>query len=292
MIGAPSCLINQGLQNSGDFLTTFAWSDGTVNETVNGTRDFAYSFDGMQFDLNVQPGTWQFSIYTSVWWAKGLVEFLDEDGNIIDVATYESKTAAAGSSEYRVVKLTYSADEAQTITVRNMPALAFDGHRGNMSFAAVTVESAIDHLSVMNADAPAINTALTAIAYASADDSLPLINNDGVSFQWQSSDEADGEFNDIEGATDAVYQPTQADIGKYLRISATFAGKTVSYTLTAPVFGLIYEPVFKDFKGETLETLSTNLINVTHRYYNPAEDGGTEFMMVVAVYDPDGRLIM
>lgn len=289
MVGNPVCLLSQNLDRSNDFTTNFSWNDGSVNTTVNNTRDFSYSFDGMKFSMNVKPGVWKFSIYTSVWWAKGYILFQDETGNIIGTANYESKAAQSGTSEYRRVNLIYSSDEAHTITVRNMPALAFDSHRGNMSFAAVTVEQFIDHVWIDGGDAPDIRTTLAAKAYVSPDESLEFFSYDGVTFKWQRSESASGPFVDIPGATNANYKPTAADVGYYLRVEAVFAGKTVYRVTDQPVSNLIFAPVFVDGKGNTCANMLDKPFAASLRYYNRTAAAET-LTMYVAIYDANQRL--
>ncbi|MDR1135941.1 MAG: DUF5110 domain-containing protein [Clostridiales Family XIII bacterium] len=289
MIGNPSDLLGANLSHANDFTTVFSWNDGTVNPTVTGTRDFAYSFDGMKFDIDVQPGIWKFSIYTSVWWGKGYLEFTDENGDVIGVAQYESRAATNGVSEYRKVNLVYSSAEAHTITVRNMPALAFDGHRGNMSFVAVTAERFIDHVSISGGETPNISTELTAKAFVSPDDSLEFISYDGVQFQWQSGDSPNGYFADIEGADTAAYRPVDGDVGKYLRVLASFADVTVSATTQQPVSDLIFDPVFIDGKGAVVTALADRPLNVTLAYYNDGAEALT-LTLYAAIYSADGRL--
>jgi hypothetical protein len=244
----------------------------------------------MKFSINVKPGVWKFSVYTSVWWAKGYLLFEDETGHVIGAANYESKIATSGTSEYRRVNLIYSSDEAHTITVRNMPALAFDSHRGNMSFAAVTAEQYIDHVSIGGGDAPNIRDALQAKAYVSPDDSLEFFSYDGVGFKWQKSASFDGPFTDIPGADTAVYKPADGDIGQYLRVVATFAGKTVSRVTGLPVHNLVFDPVFLDGKGNELKSMAEKPLLATLRYYNRPDNAAAALSMYVAIYDAQGRL--
>ena len=196
MIGAPIS-ITGAVERSNDFIPAFSWTGGSTNATVNNTRDFAYSFDGMAFNMNIPAGVWKFSVLTSVWWANGYMSFEDEAGNIIGLASYESKTAAAGTSEYRKVNVVYSSDEAHTITVKNMPSFGVDNHRGNMSFAAVTVEEFIDHVSIIGGDAPNIKDELKAVPYVSPDDSLAFYTDESVTYQWQKSTSQQNGFEDL-----------------------------------------------------------------------------------------------
>ena len=57
----------------------------------------------------------------------------------------------------------------------------------------------------------------------------------GTTWQWSSSDTADGTFTDITGAASARYRPAEADLEKYLKATATYAdaggaGKSASAT--------------------------------------------------------------
>ncbi len=133
-------LLGKDLVQGIDYKTSFSWDDGTPLAAADSVRDFSYSYDGLEKELNMQPGSWRVSLYTSLWWAKGSIEILDENGALVDILGYESRKAASGTSEYRKVVLDYRSDKAQELTVRVVPALAFDGHRGNMSLAAATVE--------------------------------------------------------------------------------------------------------------------------------------------------------
>ena len=142
VIGDNKDLLGKDLLVSWDYKTAFSWKDGTPVQTVSKTQDLAHSFNGQELGLNLKPGDWRVSVYTSVWWASGQIEITDETGAVVDVLQYKSKTAASGSSEYRKLVLDYQGDKAQKLTVRIMPALAFDGHQGNMSLPAVTVEEA------------------------------------------------------------------------------------------------------------------------------------------------------
>jgi hypothetical protein len=255
MIGDPVGLREQGLERSTDFIPNFSWTGGNPNATVSNTRDFVYSSDGMKFNMNIQPGIWKIKVYTSVWWAKGYLSFVDETGHVIGTAMYESKNAMAGTSEYRCINVVYSSGEAHTITVTNMPALGINNHVGNMSYAAVTVEAYIDHVSIDGGDAPDIRTGLTAKAYVSPDDSLEFFSYAGVDFKWQKSVSRDGPFEDIAGATSAQYKPLVGDVGSYLRLVVTFAVQTVYSVTQQPVSSLIFDPVFWDGKGNILTSM-------------------------------------
>ena len=57
----------------------------------------------------------------------------------------------------------------------------------------------------------------------------------GTTWQWSSSDTVDGTFAAISGATSATYSPTEADLAKFLRATASYtdalaSGKTAMAT--------------------------------------------------------------
>ena len=289
MIGAPIPILGS-LSQSNDFIPSFSWTGGSSTATVNNTRNFAYSYDGMLFNMNIPAGVWKFTVFTSVWWANGYMSFEDESGNIIGLASYESKTAASGTSEYRRVNVVYSSDEAHTITVRNLPSLGINDHVGNMSFVAVTVEAFIDHVSIVGGGAPNIRDELRATAFVSPDDSLPFYTNDGITFQWQKSESQSSGFVNIPGQTSAAYKPTLDDVGCYIRISASFAGITVYSVTDLPVDDLIFAPIFYDGKGVVCTGMEQKPLTVELSYYNRSETEIEDLTMFVAVYDLDGRM--
>lgn len=144
-----------------DLTANFNWTDGTptakaTNVTAfvhgrQGTGSNNYNARGMEFDVNIPwAGTWKISVYTSVWRARGYVDFIDGTGNILGTAMYESLVPQNGppGTEYRRIDLTYTAAGAGKVTVRNTPTLAFDNFWGIMSFAAATLEYSGNNISV------------------------------------------------------------------------------------------------------------------------------------------------
>lgn len=276
------CILAQGLDRSNDFKTVFSWSDGSPTASVSGTKDFAYSFDGMDLKLNVQPGDWLISLYSSLWWSKGYAQILDESGAVIDVLQFESRIATTGSSEYRKINLLCNFDKAENITVRVMPSLAFDGHRGNMSIAAMTVEKpTLDHVSIIDGNSPKVLTELVAKVYASANDSLEFASYNNVTFQWQSA--TNGTFTDIPNATSSIYTPKPSDMGKHLKVKVTYDGKTVEAATSEPVTNIDSTPKFTDDEGNELKALSSRILNVSMPYANLSNNKMT-LKMYVAIY--------
>ena len=48
-----------------------------------------------------------------------------------------------------------------------------------------------------------------------------------VTFQWSHADTNDGNFTDIDGATESTYFPTAADNGKFLKLTASYKDRYV-----------------------------------------------------------------
>lgn len=272
--------VSDGLARSNDFGGApsggyFKWTGGAPTAT-GGTSDFAYSFRGMQTKVDVPAGIWKLSVYTSVWWGKGQFVFLDSDGKVIDSVEYVSVTHAAGQSDNYKINVIYNSPTPGTVTIKNMPGLwPNDNHFGNASIAAMTIEKAIDHADVEEQNPNVLKT-LTAKVFATPDNSQEFYTYDGVSFQWASSNSAVGPWTDIPGASTQDFKPSRDQAGKYLRVSATYAGTTVYCILPRPV-APIWQP-----------TIEGNMVIGT--YYN---DGKTDksLQMFVAYYDADGRMI-
>lgn len=65
----------------------------------------------------------------------------------------------------------------------------------------------------------------------------------GLVYQWQSAENAEGPFTDIENATDGEYTLTSSEVGKYVRVIVTptgeqYAGKLIATTETTVMFRL------------------------------------------------------
>jgi hypothetical protein len=289
MVGAISSTYSVGLNRGGDFMTYFSWNDGTPTQSASNTRGFTWSWNGMEFKINVLPGIWKFSVYTSVWRSTGYVEFIDENGAVVGVAHYDSQIAADGQSQYRKINLLYSSDEAHTITVRSSPSCAFDGYTGNMSFAAVTIEKYLDHVSIANGGEPDVRTEMTAKAFISPDDSIEFYTYEDIEFRWQSADSINGPFADIPGATSASYKPVIGDAGKYIRVALTYNSNTYYAVTDSPVSDLMFAPVFYDGKGESVSSLLASPMSARLKYHNKTA-GELKLAMFVAIYAENGTL--
>ena len=271
--------VSDGLQGANDFGASpaggyFRWTGGTPTDTA-GTSAFAYSFRGMRTEVNIPAGIWKLSVYSSIWWGKGQFIFLDSSGKVIDSVDYVSATHANGQSDYYKINVIYDSPSPGTITIKNMPALwPNDSHAGNQSIAAMTIEKAIDHISVAEQNPDVLKT-LTAKVFATPDDSQEFYTYDGVTFQWASGDSAAGPWTDIAGASARTFQPKRAQAGKYLRVSATYAGTTVYYVLQKPVAPM-WNPA-----------ISGNM--VTGTFYNDGTEAKS-LQLIVAYYDADNRL--
>lgn len=140
-----------------DLTANFNWTNGTPNASASNVTAFVhgrrttsnnnYNARGLEFDVNIPgPGVWKISVYTSVWRARGYVDFVDEAGSVLGTATYDSFIQQNGpaGTQYRRIDLTYSTLRAGKVTVRNTPALALDSENywGLISFAGATVEAA------------------------------------------------------------------------------------------------------------------------------------------------------
>ncbi len=143
-----------------DLTFNFNWSNGTPTASASnvtafvhgrtGTGSNNYNARGMEFDVNIpRPGVWKISVYTSVWRAKGYVDFIDEAGSILGTTVYESLVPQNGpaGTEYRRIDLVYTTLRAGKVIVRNTPALAFDNFWGLISFAGATLEP-VSNISV------------------------------------------------------------------------------------------------------------------------------------------------
>jgi hypothetical protein len=64
-----------------------------------------------------------------------------------------------------------------------------------------------------------------------------LDGSGAITYKWQRGDSASGSFADITNATNQTYTPVAADLGKYIRVTASRAGYTgtVSSAATAAV---------------------------------------------------------
>ena len=155
-----------------DLTYNFNWTDGAPTASASnvtafvhgrtGTGSNNYNARGMEFDVNVpSPGAWKISVYTTVWRARGYVDFIDEAGSVLGTATYDSFVQSNGpaGTQYRRIDLNFSTLRAGKVTVRNTPALALDGanHWGLISFAGATLEpdnniSLSDKLDIFHQD--------------------------------------------------------------------------------------------------------------------------------------------
>ena len=84
----------------------------------------------------------------------------------------------------------------------------------------------------------------------------------GESWQWARASSRTGRYADIENAKTATYTPTEDDVGKYLRVTATYSdgegpGKRVQSTLRSSTARKIYAntvPEFRDAEGQPITT--------------------------------------
>ncbi len=118
-----------------------------------------------------------------------------------------SVTVAQGAS------LDFEETSSYSLTVT-----ASDGTLSDTAALTVTITD-VDEDGTVTFDfqAPMVGMAMTA-TLADPDGGVT-----GVTWQWASADVANGTFTNISGETSASYMPVEADVGMYLRATATYA---------------------------------------------------------------------
>ena len=127
---------------------------------------------------------------------------------------------------------TPAAGDVGTVTVK---VTANDGRGGSVSdefdiVVSAAAAEADQAGTVALASQPEMGIPMTA-TLTDADGSIS-----GTTWQWSSSDTAGGTFTDISGATSATYRPAEADLTKFLKVTASYAdghGPDKSATATA-----------------------------------------------------------
>ena len=146
----------------------------------------------------------------------------DDDGNIIthtlggtdvgdfriDEATGQLMTSGA---------LDYESKSSYTVTVT-----ATDDDETKPLSSETTVTIMVTDVKepgtvTLNPAQPSIGTEITATVT-----DLDIVDENTVSWQWASSDTADGTYANINGATSATYTPVDADANMWLRAMATY----------------------------------------------------------------------
>ena len=163
----------------------------------------------------------------------------------IDASTGQLKTSAA---------LDYETQDSYTVTVG--VSNSQDSNDMDDTMVDDTIEVAITVIneddegtvSLTNDDPPRVGTALAASL------SDPDGATSGETWQWSSAATAAGTFAGISGATSASYAPVPADVGRFLKATASYedpqgSGKTaeaVSAGATATAGSANNEPAFAD----------------------------------------------
>ena len=132
-----------------------------------------------------------------------------------------------------VVSGTPAAGDVGTVTVK---VTANDGRGGSVSdefdivVSAAAAEADRAGTVALSTTQPEMGIPMTA-TLTDADGSIS-----GTTWQWSSSDTASGTFADISGATSATYRPAEADLTKFLKVTASYTdghGPDKSATATA-----------------------------------------------------------
>ena len=133
-----------------------------------------------------------------------------------------------------------------------------------------------DGVVALSRATPSVGTAITAT----------LTDSDGgitsLAWQWAKSDTATGTFTDISGATSASYMPVTADVGKWLKVTASYtdrrgAGKNAEQAATNAVDA--YPHKVPAFPNDT-ETASID-----------ENSPGPTLITTIRAYDGDGDLL-
>ena len=167
---------------------------------------------------------------------------------------YENPVSAAAGSgtpaQRNVYKVTVTATDGSNPTMREVTVNVTNvDEEGVVTLPSPQPEGGVE-LTATLADPDGASGATLPIA---ADTVLTT----GVTWQWARSSSRTGTFTDIKGATDAAYTPATADVGSYLRATASYHDAEGKYksafaVSTNPVRVGLYRntpPVFQDSAG-------------------------------------------
>ena len=119
-----------------------------------------------------------------------------------------------------------------------------------------------------------VGSALSATAKDS--DNADITANESVSYQWYANTTASGTFTAIDGATASSYTLTASEAGKYIKVTATLNGKSVTSEVAGPVYITTVKSVLAsgDAKvGATLTAVPTDTddssdeTGITYQWY-------------------------
>ena len=195
--------------------------------------------------------------YTVVWSVSGTdaADFSVEEGALTfdDTPDYEAPTDRAGTSrannnDYEVTVVATDGQGEETERLLMIKIINVD-EDGVVTFTPLH---------------PKEDTPLT----ASVTDPDGFANNNTTTWQWSRSSSKTGTFIDItENGTLNPYPPVAADVGKYLRATASYDDREGKYKYAAlvsddPVLAKDYvnaPPAFKDAEGEAITTIGREL---------------------------------
>ena len=139
----------------------------------------------------------------------------------IDAADFAIDAASGQITVGASTTLDYETKPTYTVTVSVRDSEDSNGEPDTIEDDTITVTINVtdvdeDGTVTLSSDTPQVGTLLTATL------SDPDGNVSGLTWQWAKADTATGAFADIANATAESYTPAAADLGKYLRATATY----------------------------------------------------------------------
>ena len=179
------------------------------------------------------------------------VDANDADGDRI---TYELTGTGNGSFAIGIDGSVTVAQGAfldfETTSSYSLTVTASDGTLSDTAALAITIIDVDEDGTVtLDSQAPVVGTAIAATL------TDPDGGVTGVTWQWAIADAANGTSTNIIGATSASYTPVEADLGKFLRATATYtdrhaSGKTAQAVSAGAVEQTLLERYDRDDSGD------------------------------------------
>jgi hypothetical protein len=154
------------------------------------------------------------------------------DSDIVDATGNTFTTTQAQVDKYIRVVATYTDNFGATEIVNSLPSDKAITNANDAPSGALTISGTANQGQV-----------LTATSTIADIDGIPASGVGALSFKWQSSSVSGGGWSDIAGATASTFTTTQAQVGKFIRVVATYTDNfgTAETVESAPTDAITYE---------------------------------------------------